>query len=181
MTFGVDLGLTGDGLTGFIDTGLAPSAAVHFTLNKGMYGAAISNTGAPGAYALMGTSGFTVGACYIFPNNAGTSFTAIGDFQSSGSAGAPAVHGIYMETRPNAGNMRYFIDATAIFNDPTAPAGLDTLTFLVGSCRDALALPAFFSPNTSAGFWIGDGQANDADQAVLEGILNTYLTAIGAL
>lgn len=180
MTFAANDGLTGDGSTGYIDTGLAPSAATHFTLNKAMFGVALTNTRSVGAVmCAMGTSSDNAGECRIYPAYTGNqSFTSINGQFTNATPTPPTVHGIYMENRPDSANMVFYRNTTVLRDDARAATSLDTATFLVGATRTA-GVAADFSTDTIGGFWIGDGATGDADQAVLQVIINDYLAQIG--
>lgn len=184
MTFAANLGLTGDAASGFVDTGFIPSSAGgHYTLNKAMFGVAISSTRSVGhQWCVLGTSAIDAGENRIYPwytdNN--QYFSNNAQF-SGGTAGPAAVHGIYMSNRPDSGHIVSYRNTTVIKNDAVAANSLDNISFLAGATHAGAGAPADWSGDTIAGFWIGDGAANDADEAVLEGIFNTYGTAIGAL
>lgn len=180
MTFAPYLGFTGDGSTGCINTGLSPAAATHFTLNNAMYGVAISSTRAVGAVmCAMGTAGDSDGECRIYPFYTGNqSFTSINHQFSTSTASPPNVHGIYMENRPDATRMVYYQNTTVLRNDGVTATSLDTNTFQISASR-AGGVSTDFSTDTIGGFWIGQGASGDADQAVLEGIISTFLSQIG--
>lgn len=180
MSFAPYLGLTGDGSTGCIDTGLSPSAATHFTLNNAMYGVAISSTRTTGAVmCAMGTAGDSDGECRIYPFYTGNqSFTSINHQFSTSTLAPPNVHGIYMENRPDATHMVYYQNTGVLRNDGVTATSLDTNTFKI-SASAVGGVPSDFSTDTNAGFWIGQGASGDADEAVLEGIIATFLSQIG--
>lgn len=184
MTFAANLGLTGDTTGGLIDTGFIPSSAGgQFTLNRAMFGVAISSTRSVGhAWCAMGTSAVDTGESRIYPWYADNNQYFSNNAQFSGGTASPAaVHGVYMSNRPDSGHIVSYRNTTVIKNDAVAANSLDNISFLVGATHAGAGAPADWSGDTIAGFWIGDGATGDADQAVLEGIINTYLTAIGAL
>lgn len=184
MTFAANLGLTGDAAGGLIDTGFIPSSAGgHFTLNKAMFGVAITSTRSAGqTWCALGTSSVDPGESRIYPWYADNNQYFSNNAQFSGGTASPAaVHGIYMSNRPDSGHIVSYRNTTVIKNDAVAANSLDNISFLVAATHAGAGASADWSGDTIAGFWIGDGATGDADQAVLQGILNTYFTAIGAL
>jgi hypothetical protein len=181
VTFTADVGYTGDGSTGFLDTQWIPiTNAVNFTLNSASIGAYIqTNQVTADASVIMGSA--TTGEfSYMSPMNTGSVFTFnVNDNTFTGPANTTA-KGAWAASRTSSSQINLYK------NGSTTPFGANAAassTALPSSNMLLLALsnngtPAVFTTYQGSAFFMGGGLTSTQAVAINNRI-NAYMTALG--
>lgn len=180
-TFTADQGYTGNGTSSYINSGVAPSGCVKFTLNAAMVGGATLSARNAGAdAALIGT---TSGAnqTQIFPwftdNN---TYINISDEGTGTGVAHPlsTVKGLYAAVRSDASTTLTFVNNNQVNTTATAPVeALASQNFLFGARDNGSGTKQSFSTDIISVGFVGNIQA--ANIAAFGTALNTYATAVG--
>lgn len=177
LTFS-SLGLTGTS-GGYIDSGKTPSVINGWSLNSAMFAVGfsaidIANT----AGEAFSGSNNDADANYGFTNFGGSGFAAVNAVNSLAFPPPGAPVRVYA-ARMSASGTNLFYNSADQGLDPVAPVGVNsTNTLLFGGARVGGTVVDLIGAGKSMNFFLaGAGPANDADQAVLDGIISTYLGA----
>lgn len=183
VTFSADHGYTGDGSTGFLDTGFVPlTAGGHFSANSAFVGSYnLSNRSADSGSITVGSSTSGPGA-----------FTIISPF----GAGNTAQYDISDNTFPNvvvsssrsallalrtASNVTFLFQngsSTQIASSSAASTGLSSNSLYV-LAFDNSGAASNFSPDQIAATFFGGNMTTGAQAASVNNRINAYMTVLG--
>jgi hypothetical protein len=181
LTFAADVGYTGDGSTGFLDTHLTPSTGgTNFVLNSASIGTYIQSTTANTASVIMG--GATTGTfAYMSPVNTGNVFTWDMNDNSFPSFTNTNPQGAWINSRNSSSS------TTSLYKNgsatPAGTSGSATSTSLTADTILIFALrnngtPGNFTNYQASAAFIGGGLS--ASQAVaVNNRINAYMIALG--
>lgn len=186
VTFAADKGYTGNGSTGFLDTGYLVNSNLA-TLNSttaAVYGLTVGGAASNAVEIGSGNTALST-VTYIAPNNSGGSvglLTAVNTNTSVQDTGFATTNGFFVVSRTtsNATNT-YFNGAIAPLLTSAANAGaLGTMhSFLILAARlGASAAPSNFSPHQVSAAIIGPGWTATT-QNLISNRVNGYMRALG--
>jgi hypothetical protein len=181
LTFTPDVGYTGDGSTGYLNTQLAPSAATQFTQNSGSIGAYIqTNQTTADASVIMGSA--LIGSyAYMSPMNTGSVFTFnVNDNVFTGPANTTS-KGAWTASRTSSSQIDLYK------NGSTTPFGTNAAATSVAPSTVPWALFALntngvisnFSAYQASAFFAGGGLTS-AQAVSVNNRINAYMAALGA-
>lgn len=180
VTFSADHGYTGNGSTGYLDTGFTPStAAGNYTQNSASFGVYTLNARITGqAYANMGSAkASSTAAADFFPwytdNNTYIEVNA----NDSGVA-ASVVNGMWALTRTASNALVGYHNGSSFRSASTASIGLPDLTFIIGATHIPAGTVVAFSADQNSAAFIG-GALNATQAANLSTRINSYMAALG--
>jgi len=179
LTFNADVGYTGDGSTGYLDTQWAPSGnGVNFTLNSASIGAYIQSTTASVASVVMG-SAITGTFSYMSPVNTGNVFTFNVNDNTFANFSNTNPQGAFVNTRTAITTLNIYKNgsATAVGTSAGGSTSLPTDNMILFGLNNNSA-PGNFTNYQASAFFAGAGFT--AAQAVtINNRINAYMTALG--
>ncbi|MES2442780.1 MAG: hypothetical protein V4574_08105 [Pseudomonadota bacterium] len=179
--FTVDRGYAGDGTASYLDTGWAPSGAVHFVQDSAALGCwlnAGTDTGSDFAVA-MGARDASNGA-FVGPRGTANAIRGrVNQAASSASSGSVATRlGFTALSRTASNLVSCYRGASLNGGFATASSGRATVSLYLG-CLNASAAFSNGCDNRIAAAFAGAG-LNAGEVAALHAALSAYLTGIGA-
>lgn len=174
VTFSADHGYTGDGSTGYLDTGFTPSGSQNFTQNSASLGAYNLTSNTTSTIGMLVGSGFPES----FIGNAPTSGQFWGSISGAGPilTGQPNSQGSWGGSRTASSTTTYWKNGTKISTDTTdASTGLPSHSFTI-LAENGSSVQRFAVYQLSAA-WIGAGMTDTQEQNVMSRI-NAYMTAL---
>lgn len=183
VTFTADQGYTGNGTTGFLDTGFVPSiAGGNFQRNSASIGAYVLNNRLSGAnYAEFGTDGTgnnTFDTAFLPWYTDNNSYWDVNG-NAATAAAAVTVRGSWIITRTGSTARARYLNGAANTSSSASSTGLATLSVLILAEREGTsgAASAFSADQLSAAFVGGGLTATQAGQIAAR--INAYMTALG--
>lgn len=181
VAFAVDVGYTGDGSTGALQTGLVPSAGgVNYTQNSASLGAYILSSRAGGfTYAAIGVQ--NIAEAVIYPKHPGGAFFDVNNGLTGFATAAPStVQGQWITTRTASNALAVYLNGntTAYGTGSVASTGVPAAAIAIFAT--ALGPGSFdhrSADQLSAAF-IGGGLSS-AQMALIASRINGYMTALG--
>lgn len=172
-TFAPFRGYTGDGVSSHLSTNMVRNALSKYTQDSASIGAWVRNNVANSSMRSIGGSTASVAA--IFPRTAADQITVrINDAAFLTIAGITTSAGLTAANRSGAALRQVYKNGASVGNDTTASAALTATTFYL--LRDS----TLYSTHQIAAAFIG-GSLTAGEHALLYSILNTAVTAAGAL
>jgi hypothetical protein len=190
VTFSQGHGYTGDGSTGYIDTGYLYQAA-NYQQNSAMIAAYVltNRTTTTSSFVEVGRASATSGALheydYLAPENNAAGFQSVINSATTGptAAGTTNSHGFWVVTRTGSTTSTAYLNGntTPIATSATASIapGTTNLSFLIGAGRLGVGgAITNYSTDQIAAVAIGGG-LTATDQNNLSSAINTFMTSRG--
>lgn len=182
VSFTADQGYTGDGSTGYLNTGFIPSTAGgNYTQNSASFGAYIRTSRTTGAsYAAIATDVSNTGQARWNPNyNSINANWQINDasFRDIANANAQGFWGL-SRTASTTANLYKNSSGTAFDSITNASTGLSASSFTILAENRSGGVVDFSADQLAAAF-IGGGLSS-AEWVNLQSRINAYMTTVGA-
>ena len=184
LTFTSDVGYTGDGATGYLDSGYNSSGGsnTNYLLNSGSLGAYIQTvkTAADGSVIFGG--GSPTSFSYLSPNNTGQVFNFdVNDFNfpSFSTATGTGSQGAWISSRTNSTTLNMYKNgsATSVASSSSANSSLAPSFYLFCLYDSSVGGPDHFSPLQASIFFVSAGLTG-AQAVTINNTFNTFMSRI---
>jgi hypothetical protein len=184
VTFTADQGYTGDGSTGFLDTGYVPfTAGLNYSQNSASFGAYVrgGRTTANNALTVMGTQEGGVKWAYLVPLTAASTAGADINGETFPNFTLPSntANGLVSVVRTSSGSTNAYKNAssTSLGTPTDGSDGLSTNSFYICAYNSDGPGGNFSTDQISAAY-IGGG-ITGAQHLLLSNRINAFMTALG--
>jgi len=177
LTFSADHGYTGDGSTGYLDTGFtANTGGTNFIQDSAAFGVYILTSSTADHGIQRGTSNSLNSFIWIRP--ASGVFTYI---INGGSSGAPTIsnsQGFWVGTRTSSSSISAYKNGSLIDTTPSTSSGVDNISTTLFARHDGSNAFSLFDDLQYSAAFIGGGLTS-SDESNLSSRINAYMRAFG--
>lgn len=183
ITFTADQGYTGDGLTGYLDTGFVPSSAGgNYALNSASLGIYVQNNRTLGSTAVdMGASNVAAGdISYMRPRNASNAYEGDMNAASYPTVANTTAQGQWINSRTGSSNFVVYNNGSSFSTLTSASANLSPSSIFIFAYNQSAggATPVSLSADKLSAAYMGAG-LNGTQAANLMSRINAFMTALG--